>query len=97
MKIMPLSKLKLHQDKNFPEVVCEPSGGSLGEFSPGYPESGLVGTDLARRAVACWNACIGIPTETLESMGRAESVADLQQRCAAIRGELRTELHKEAP
>lgn len=75
---MPLTNLKLQQDQKFPEVVCEPSGGSVGEFSPGYPESGLEGADLARRAVACWNACIGIPTETLESMGPAESVSDLQ-------------------
>lgn len=64
---IPLTSLKVHQDNVFREVICDPEGGSLGEMTPGFPQCEYSGTDIARRAVACWNACIGIPTEMLET------------------------------
>lgn len=56
--------------------------------------------ETTSRVVACWNACIGIPTEILESTEHGDKpalVTALAQQVAELRGELKTLQQREAP
>lgn len=47
-------------------IICTEDGSSVGVMSPGYPgEAHAVSAARAARLVACWNACVGISTESL--------------------------------
>lgn len=48
-----------------------------------YLTGTIVKPDDARRLVACWNACEGIPTESLETMMLQDVVSMLLDSCEA--------------
>ncbi len=53
-----------------------------------------------RRVIACWNACIGIPTETLEATDPNDQpalVVAMARQIVQLRGELKIALNREAP
>ena len=60
-------------------IICNEAGSSLGIMSPGDPFIGIDESQAnARRLVACWNACDGVSTESLESVIPGASILDTQ-------------------
>lgn len=60
--------------------ICEPITQNDGHPDLYFRNGGPEGPD-ARRITACWNACIGLPTDTLEN-GVKDSVQGLASRLA---------------
>lgn len=94
-----LDNLRLHKDESFAGITRLPGGGEIVAFVSTskkceYDEAGVI-----RRVAACWNACIGIPTEVLEATDPDERPAlmnALAKEVARLRGELKVLQQREA-
>lgn len=83
-------RLRLEQSKSgqrflYSDAHRDPLCGVLRATVTLTPEEGEAN---ARRLVACWNACIGIPTEYVEAATGVGDISAFRQRTAAERDEL---------
>lgn len=58
------------------------------ETAKGYMVADAVNKVDARRLVACWNACVGMPTEHVEALAGVGTLADLRASQLASAHEL---------
>lgn len=73
-------------------VLLSETRDTIAEIFEQHHTGSGIGNANGARLVACWNACIGIPTEMLESTEHGEKpalVTALATQVAQLRGELK--------